>query len=52
MWHHSFDPHTQVAKIEEASLNPPPTMVRSSTTNEFLTNSSMPTIVKNAIAKA
>ena len=45
MWHHSFDPHSQVPKIELASLNPPPSSVRSSTLNNFLTKSSMPALV-------
>ena len=51
MWHHSFDPHTQVPQLEEASLKPVPNMIRSPNVNNFLANSSMPALVQSAMAK-
>ena len=52
MWHHSFDPHTQVPRVLLADLKPPPQMVRSSAIGDFLVKSSMPALVEDAIAKA
>ena len=52
MWHHTFDPHTQVPRVKLADLKPPPQMVRSSAIGDFLVRSSMPALVEDAIAKA
>ena len=52
MWHHSFDPHTQVPKLEMADLKPPPAMIKSQTVNEVLGKSSMPALVASALTKA
>jgi len=45
MWHHSFDPHKQVAELEEATLKAPPATIRSQNVNEFLGKKSMPALV-------
>ena len=52
MWHHSFDPHTEVPVLAEASLKAPPATVRSANVNEVLGKSSMPALVQAAMAKA
>ena len=51
MWHHTFKPHEQVPQIELASLAPPPTMVRSSTVNDFLHKTSLPSLMQTAMNK-
>jgi hypothetical protein len=45
MWHHSFDPHTQVPVLPEACLKPPPSMIRCSNVSDFLGKNSVPSLV-------
>lgn len=51
MWHHSFNPHTQIPVVLEASLKPSPAMLRSSNVTDFLATNSIPALVQTALAQ-
>ena len=51
MWHHTFDPHTEVPRVKPAQLTSPPQISKSVNMNEFINKAggSTTSIVKGAL---